>query len=201
MHRSICDFVLDLIHNSIEAGSELIVLDFHESATTVEIFVADNGPGMSADKLQRVKDPFFTDGTKHVHREVGLGLAFLSQAVEMAGGEFEIDSREDQGTSVKVCFDLENIDTPPIGDLSHSLLAAMTYPGLFELVVNRSSITNASSYSLKRSELEEAVGGFDTGAGLKLLRDYLRVQEGMNVQENMQLQERIGEETAVGRMN
>ena len=187
MHRSICDFVLDLLHNSIEAGSELIVLDFHETARVVEVFVADNGPGMSPEKLKRVKDPFYTDGTKHVHREAGLGLAFIAQAVELAGGEFDIDSRKDQGTSVKVLFDLENIDTPPIGEPAHTLLAALTYPGNFEMVVNRRSVSPQVSYSIRRSELYEALGGFDTGGSLKLLRTYLMSQEG------------IGEETAVGR--
>ncbi len=187
MHRSICDFVLDLVQNSVEAGSTLVVVDFGQSEKQVGIFVSDNGPGMSPEKLERVKDPFFTDGTKHLHRDTGLGLAFLAQAVEMSGGDFDIDSREGQGTSVKVLFNIDNIDTPPVGDVVHTLLAALTYPGEYEMVINRNSISPFCSYTLTRSEIAEVLGGFETAGALKLLRSYLVSQEG------------IGEEATVSR--
>lgn len=189
MHRTICDFALDLVQNSIEAESTLIMLDFFENEEELTVFLADNGCGMSAEQLQKAQDPFFTDGIKHVEREVGLGLAFLAQAIEMSGGEFEIDSREGQGTSVKFRFDKSNIDTPPVGSTAHTFFAALTYPGEYEMVINRKyrDSANVFSYSLTRSELADAVGGFDTSGSLQLLRTYLRSQED------------VSEEKAVGR--
>ena len=191
MHRTICDFALDLVQNSIEAESSLIMLDFFENEAELKVFLADNGCGMSAEQLQKAQDPFFTDGVKHTEREVGLGLAFLAQAIEMSGGEFEIDSREGQGTSVKFRFDKSNIDTPPVGSAAHTFFAALTYPGGHEMVINRkySDSANVYSYSLTRSELADAVGGFETSGSLQLLRTYLRSQEG------------VSEEKAVGRKN
>lgn len=177
MHRTICDFTLDLIHNSIEAGATLVVVDFVESEHDITLFVADNGPGMSEELLAKVKDPFVTDGIKHQHREVGLGLAFLAQAVELAGGEFDFDSRKEHGTSVKIRFDMENIDTPPLGDVAETFLAAFTYPGEHELVFNRSRLGAQVSYSVLRSELKEAAGGLDTIGSLSLIRSYLKSQE------------------------
>jgi hypothetical protein len=39
---------------------------------------------MTAEELQRALDPFHTDGIKHPHRKVGLGLPFLVQTAEHA---------------------------------------------------------------------------------------------------------------------
>jgi hypothetical protein len=36
--------------------------------------------------LKKIQDPFFTDGTKHIKRKVGLGIPFLMQAVSLSGG-------------------------------------------------------------------------------------------------------------------
>ncbi len=191
MHRTICDFALDLVQNSIEAQSSLVMFDFFESEDELTVFVADNGCGMSAEELEKARDPFFTDGIKHAEREVGLGLAFLAQAIEMSGGEFEIDSREGQGTSVKFRFDKSNIDTPPVGSVASTFFAALSYPGEHEMVINRkySDSANVFSYSLTRSELADAVGGFDTAGSLQLLRTYLLSQED------------VSEAKAVGRKN
>jgi len=167
------------------------MFDFIETDDDLTVFLADNGCGMSAEQLQKAQDPFFTDGIKHAEREVGLGLAFLTQAIEMSGGEFEIDSREGQGTSVKFWFDKSNIDTPPVGSAAHTFFAALTYPGEYEMVINRkySDSANVFSYSLTKSELADAVGGFDTSGSLQLLRTYLRSQES------------VAEEKALGRKN
>ncbi|MFW5712845.1 MAG: sensor histidine kinase [Spirochaetota bacterium] len=191
MHRTICDFALDLVQNSIEARSSLVMCDFFETEDELTVFVADNGCGMSPEQLEKARDPFFTDGVKHVEREVGLGLAFLAQAVEMSGGEFEIDSREGQGTSVKFRFDKNNIDTPPVGSVANTFFAALTYPGEHEMVINRkyNDSANVFSYSLTRSELADVVGGFENSGSLQLLRTYLRSQED------------VSEEKAVGRKN
>jgi hypothetical protein len=189
MHRTVCDFVLDLVQNSIEAGSALIVLDFEETAQSIEVFVSDNGPGMSTETLERVRDPFFTDGQKHVHRRVGLGLSFLAQGIELAGGDFDIDSREGQGTSVHFRFDIDNIDTPPVGAVAETFFAALTYPGEHEMVINRTAPDAGVAYSLIRSELATAVGDLEESGALKLLREYL------------QSQETISDEAAVSRTN
>ncbi|MCF7913973.1 MAG: sensor histidine kinase [Spirochaetaceae bacterium] len=185
MHRSICDFALDLVQNSIEAQAALVMFDFFETEEELTVFVADNGTGMTPDQLQKARDPFFTDGIKHSERNVGLGLAFLTQAIEQSGGEFEIDSREGQGTSVKFQFDKTNIDTPPVGSAANTFLAALTYPGEHEMVINRKFNNGADiySYSLTRSELSEAVGGFETSGSLRLLRTYLRSQEGVSEEQ------------------
>ena len=185
MHRTVCDFALDLVQNSIEASSSLIILDVEQTPERITFYLSDNGAGMDKEELEAARDPFYTAGTKHTRRKVGLGIPFLVQAVEMAGGEFDISSEKGTGTSTTFTFRLDNIDTPPIGDLAETFFAALTYPGDFELVIHRtisSSVgqdasSGPSSYSLERSKLQEAVGGFEEVGALKLLRSYIKSQE------------------------
>ncbi len=180
MHRTIGDFVLDMLHNSIEASSSLIILDVSETAESFSFTLSDNGCGMDEAELQAARDPFYSNGTKHKKRRVGLGIPFLAQAAELAGGSFDVDSRKDMGTSIECSFPSNHIDTPPLGNLADTFFAALTYPGDFELAIHRKIVSDGKtdeSYSLRRSELMETVGSFDTVASLKLLRIYLRNQE------------------------
>jgi hypothetical protein len=180
MHRSISDFVLDMLHNSIEASSSLIILDVSESAETFSFILSDNGCGMDEAELKAVRDPFYSNGTKHKRRRVGLGIPFLAQAAELAGGSFDVASQKDMGTSIESSFPFDHIDTPPRGNLVDTFFAALTYPGEFELVIHRKRSGPGGaeeSYCLRRSELMEAAGTFDTVASLRLLRTFLRDQE------------------------
>ena len=179
MHRTICDFVLDLLQNSIEASASLVVLDFIETAEQLKVYLADNGCGMEEKELEAARDPFFTNGQKHADRSVGLGIPFLLQAIELSGGEFDIDSRKGEGTSVTFTFALNHIDTPPLGSVPATFAAALAYPGDYELVINRSyeGPAGATAYTVIRSEIREALGDFESAGALALLREYLCSQE------------------------
>ncbi|MFO7848508.1 MAG: sensor histidine kinase [Spirochaetia bacterium] len=180
MHRTICDFVLDLLQNSIEADSTLIILDIEETESKITFYLSDNGKGMDSEELAAAGDPFYTGGAKHGSRKVGLGIPFLVQAAEAAEGEFDISSEKGSGTSVKFSFELEHIDTPPVGSLPETYFAALAYPGDFEMVINRQyygGSRGSFSYTLERSVLRDAVGGFEEAGSLKLLRTFLRSQE------------------------
>ena len=64
---------------------------------TVEICIADNGPGMSAQVQKNIFDSFFT--TKPVGKGTGLGLSISHQiVVEKHGGRLTCNSSLGQGT-------------------------------------------------------------------------------------------------------
>ncbi len=82
--------------------------------------IKDDGKGMDKEAVNRALDPFFTtkDG-----KDVGLGLALLSQAAQQAGGELKIDSEEGKGTKVTAAFQLSHPDMKPIGDVLETMAA------------------------------------------------------------------------------
>jgi two-component system sensor histidine kinase AtoS len=66
----------------------------------VEITVSDTGHGIKADALDKVKQPFFTTKAGGT----GLGLAICVQLVKSNDGTLDIDSKLEEGTSVKITF-------------------------------------------------------------------------------------------------
>jgi len=178
-HRTLGDFLADLFQNSVEAGAQTVgvVLDQDERSFTMTI--TDDGKGMDEDELVRAQDPFYTDGVKHRHRKVGLGLPFVIQTLEMTQGWFQISSRKGEGTTVAARFNLEHWDTPPLGDLPATLGQLMALGGDHEAVVVRRLRGPGSSgeYEVKRSELLEALGNLEDLGALTLLREYFRSQE------------------------
>lgn len=171
MHYCICDYVSDIVQNSIEAEAENISVLWCETDSEISVVVDDNGCGMDEDTLEKALDPFYTDGTKHKGRTVGLGLPFLKQAAEAAGGKFSIASVLGKGTNVKFSFDKTNIDVPPCGSIKDTWIGLLSYVGSFGMVIEKRG--SAGEYILDKDEISEAVGGFDWAEGMKLLREYV----------------------------
>ncbi|MGD1822710.1 MAG: ATP-binding protein [Pleomorphochaeta sp.] len=179
MHRYISDFILDITQNSFEANSTLVKLTLIEDDRYLKVIIEDNGKGMSKDVLNRVLDPYYTDGVKHKERKVGLGLPFVVQSVSESGGSFEIESEPNKGTKVVCTFDLCNVDTPPIGDISSTFLTLFSDPKAKELIVKREINTSKGSeyYEYSKTDLLDILGDFSSISSLSLLRDFLINQE------------------------
>ena len=177
MHFTVSDFLLDLAQNSVEAGASHIVVRVVQSDGAIEIAIEDNGKGMDAETLARVKDPFFTDGKKHAKRRVGLGIPFLVQALEQVDGEFSLESVPGVGTRLRFSFPLDHVDTPQMGDLPGFFLSALCFDGEYELVIQRRDGYRDLDYELTRSSLVEAVGDLHDTASLVLVRRFLESQE------------------------
>jgi signal transduction histidine kinase len=73
-----------------------------DPAPQVSIEVRDNGPGMSADDLERIFSPFFT--TKP--QGTGLGLAIVRKVVDAHDGRIDAVSAPGRGASFKVTLPL-----------------------------------------------------------------------------------------------
>lgn len=97
--------LVEIISNAVDAmpgGGKLRIAGASEDVdgTTpgVTIEVTDDGPGISADTLPSICEPFFTTRAEGT----GLGLAIAKHYVEQHGGRLEITSRVGQGTTVRV---------------------------------------------------------------------------------------------------
>ena len=108
--------VLDIAQNSISAGAKLIEIDIREDTAKrlLTIRIADDGCGMTREKLKSVIDPFYTTRTT---RKVGMGVPLFRMAAEMTGGSFEIDSEPGKGTVVTALFHTDHVDFVPLGDI------------------------------------------------------------------------------------
>ena len=177
MHYAVCDFLLDLIQNSVEADARTVTVSVEEDRGLISATVADDGKGMDGAELERAKDPFYTDGKKHARRKVGLGIPFLLQALEQAGGSHEFSSAKGEGTSLSFSFPADGLDTPPLGDLPGLFLSAMCFDGDYELIVRRRAPARGVEYEIRRSEIIEAAGPLTDAGALILAREFLASQE------------------------
>ncbi len=112
--------ILDITENSIRSRAKRIEIslieDREQDLLTLEI--RDDGNGMTPEDCTRAGDPFFT--TK-AGRRIGLGLALLRQAAREAGGDFQVHSSPDCGTTVTASFRWSHPDRRPIGDVPATL--------------------------------------------------------------------------------
>ncbi|MDP2853082.1 MAG: ATP-binding protein [Smithellaceae bacterium] len=94
--------LLNIIQNSIDAmpdGGKITISAEDDRATkTIKILIADDGQGIPADLLKKVCEPFFSSHKDEGMR--GLGLAIVRDIVKAHGGQMEIQSTLDSGTSV-----------------------------------------------------------------------------------------------------
>jgi len=113
--------ILDIAENGVSADATKIVISVFEDINNdrLRISVTDNGIGMSAELIQKVKDPFTTSRTT---RKVGLGIPFLESAAELCDGFLEIESTLGSGTKLVAEFKRSHIDRMPLGDLPGTFL-------------------------------------------------------------------------------
>ncbi|MDR1910204.1 MAG: sensor histidine kinase [Spirochaetaceae bacterium] len=178
-HYTLCDLVADITQNSAEAGAELVELEIRETHDEFRFTLKDNGKGMTPEELARARDPFVTDGVKHPRRKVGLGIPFLIQTAEQSGGGCSIESQKGKGTVVSAWFDMNNVDTPPVGDIPSMARSILLFAGPGEIVLRRSLKTGAGDrdYEVRKTELVEALGDLEDAESLSLMGRYLRSAE------------------------
>jgi signal transduction histidine kinase len=94
--------VLNLVNNALEAmgetGSRVVISTRWVGDGEARLAVADDGPGIPPELLDKVQEPFFS--TKH--GGVGLGLAICRSLAWQNGGGMEVTSRGGEGTRVEV---------------------------------------------------------------------------------------------------
>jgi signal transduction histidine kinase len=101
--------VIDLVENACQALSELpsyyerrVVVRTGIAPGMVVLTVADTGPGIAPENLERIFDPLFS--TKSFG--TGLGLPIVKQIVDQHGGTIRIDSELAHGTRVRISLPL-----------------------------------------------------------------------------------------------
>ena len=86
-----------------------IVLHVEANAQRIEFAVSDTGYGIPADELPHVFDRFFRSNDDRVQAETGsgLGLTFTHEVARLHGGEIQVESEVDQGTTFRFQMPLD----------------------------------------------------------------------------------------------
>jgi two-component system cell cycle sensor histidine kinase/response regulator CckA len=115
--------VVNLVTNAAQAigvssGSitvEVTVIDLAAAEghdNFVQIRVADTGPGIGRDVLERIFEPFYT--TKGVGEGTGLGLSVVHGIVTGHGGTIKVTSEPEKGSVFTVLLPLLEPAIPPL---------------------------------------------------------------------------------------
>jgi hypothetical protein len=168
--------ILDIAENSIAAGAHniSIVLNEDVAADLLSIEIADDGEGMSEEVVRKAADPFYTTRTT---RRVGLGLALLREAAEIANGTMEIRSSRGSGTTTRATFQLSHIDRKPVGNMAETVTALIaTHAGVDVLYKHT---RDARTLVFDTKEVRHQLGGasLNTVKGLNVIRGYLNQEE------------------------
>ena len=120
--------VLNLVSNSIkftERGGRVTV-GAQVEGTRLVLRVTDTGVGIGPEDLKLIGAPFFQAGKTYQrrHEGTGLGLSIVKSLVALHSGEFKVQSKVDEGTTVTVAMPLvfEKQQTP----LAPSNIAMLT---------------------------------------------------------------------------
>lgn len=146
--------ILDLAQNGIRAGAHLIQVEVNEDEDGFFVFkVQDDGCGMTAELVQKVRDPFFT--TRKT-RKVGMGVSLVNMLAVQCGGHLDIESVPGQGTVMTAYFAKDNIDRPPLGNLPATMKVLVAgAPGLDYRLVYRHGAVN---FTFDTREIRQELG-------------------------------------------
>jgi signal transduction histidine kinase len=102
--RHLADTFANLLQNAREAlgdaGGNLTVSAVCHSDYSVEIAIRDDGPGIPADKQEKVFEAYYTTREKGT----GLGLATVKHNVELYGGSVRVESALGKGAQFVLVF-------------------------------------------------------------------------------------------------
>lgn len=104
--RASRQILLNLLTNAVKFTPEggRITVSAKASKQNIALKVADNGQGISAERLPNITEPF-TKGAVEPHRTVegwGLGLAITKSLIDLHDGKLDIASKVGKGTTVTV---------------------------------------------------------------------------------------------------
>jgi two-component system osmolarity sensor histidine kinase EnvZ len=97
--------ITNLVDNAFRYGERDVRLRVGAASRAVVIEVLDRGPGIPADEVERLKQPFTRLETARSGKGgSGLGLAIVDRIARMHGGSFDLLSREGGGLVARVTF-------------------------------------------------------------------------------------------------
>jgi signal transduction histidine kinase len=104
LHQVVKKLLINAVEFTVE-GSD-IHISLKQIGRALQLRLVDRGPGIDADFLPRVFEPFAQQDTStaRAHRGLGIGLALVRYLVERQAGTIDVESSDGQGTTFIVRF-------------------------------------------------------------------------------------------------
>jgi two-component system, OmpR family, osmolarity sensor histidine kinase EnvZ len=100
---AISRLVANLLDNALRYGREPVEVATRATDRSVVLDIADRGPGIRAEDVERLKRPFTRgDSARTGAVGAGLGLAIVERIAHLHGGSFELMPREGGGALARV---------------------------------------------------------------------------------------------------
>jgi two-component system cell cycle sensor histidine kinase PleC len=105
--RAVKQILINLVSNAVkftQEGGHIDVVARRNGGGDFELMVADDGPGIAKEKIDRIFKPFAQADNRYDRQAggTGLGLALVRGLAELHGGRAWIESAEGKGTRVFV---------------------------------------------------------------------------------------------------
>lgn len=101
-HGQLQQIFLNILNNAfsaVEAGGMVVITTWEHDADTVGVSIEDNGVGMSEQTRSHIFEPFFSTREGY---GTGLGLSITYGIIKKLGGNIEVQSKEEEGTTFTV---------------------------------------------------------------------------------------------------
>jgi two-component system osmolarity sensor histidine kinase EnvZ len=100
----------NLLDNALRYAGEPIEVTTRRTGASIVLEVADRGPGIPADQVERLKRPFTRgDAARTDASGAGLGLAIVDRIARMHGGTFDLHRRDSGGTLARVTLPMPDV--------------------------------------------------------------------------------------------
>jgi CheY-like chemotaxis protein len=127
--------------------------------------VSDTGCGMDAETAEHIFEPFFS--TKPVNEGTGLGLATIYGIVKQSGGEIEVDTAPDEGTTFRIYLPLLEPHLPQEGTDDRQRPASCDLQGAVLVVEDEQMVRSLMAEELEACGLDVLrAGGYDEAVAL-----------------------------------
>ena len=107
LEQVLVNLIANAVHAVEKQSTRWIRLFVKADTDKATIQIVDNGPGITAENLDRIFDPFFT--TKSEDRGLGLGLSISYRIVEMMHGTLTATNQENGGAVFTLELDLATL--------------------------------------------------------------------------------------------
>jgi two-component system osmolarity sensor histidine kinase EnvZ len=102
--------VVNLVDNALRYGAPPVVVSTRREGSVAVVEVADHGPGVPPEQVERLKRPFTRlENARSGPAGTGLGLAIVERIADIHGGRFELLPRPGGGTLARVTLPLDGV--------------------------------------------------------------------------------------------